>query len=103
MYWHIRVGIEDVAMKRLRDVFSNSIALFSISLLMTGAAMAQQKLIVPAYVEETATAGISSSYQGEWQYMVGGGVAAFDCNGDGYPDLAFAGGEGSSSLYVNKK
>ena len=34
--------------------------------------------------------------------MVGGGVATFDCNGDGYPDLAFAGGEAKASLFVNK-
>ena len=34
--------------------------------------------------------------------MAGGGIAAFDCNDDGYPDLAFAGGEGMSSFYVNK-
>ena len=40
--------------------------------------MAQQKLIVPHYAEDTATAGISSLYQGEWQYMVGGGVAGLE-------------------------
>jgi len=58
--------------------------------------------MVPAFVEDTSTAGVTSIYAGEWQYMVGGGVTAFDCNGDSYPDLALAGGEGVSSLYVNK-
>ena len=58
-------------------------------------------MIVPTYIEDTATAGITSAYQGEWQYMVGGGVAAFDCNDDGFPDVALAGGEGVSTLYVN--
>ena len=33
--------------------------------------------------------------------MVGGGVAAFDCSGDGFPDLAFAGGSGPASLWRN--
>ena len=33
--------------------------------------------------------------------LVGGGVAAFDCNGDGMPDLFMAGGARTSALYVN--
>lgn len=65
-------------------------------------AHAADELTVPTFQDETATAGITSLYKGDWQYMVGGGVAAFDCNDDGYPDLAFSGGEGVSSLYVNK-
>ena len=65
-------------------------------------AEAEDSLIVPAFVEDTSTAGIVSVYAGDWQYMVGGGIAAFDCNGDSYPDLVLAGGEGLSSLYVNK-
>ena len=48
---------------------------------------------VPSFVEETASAGIDSVYAGEWEYMVGGGVATFDCNGDGFPDMLLAGGE----------
>ncbi len=63
---------------------------------------AADALTLPKFQDETATAGITSIYKGDWQYMVGGGVAAFDCNEDGYPDLAFSGGEGVSSLYVNK-
>ena len=65
-------------------------------------AYATDRLTVPVFHEETATSGIDSIYAGDWQYMVGGGVAAFDCNGDGYPDLAFAGGERKASLYLNK-
>ena len=56
---------------------------------------------VPTYIEETATSGITSIYAGDWQYMVGGGVAAFDCNADSYADLYFAGGAGLSQLYTN--
>ena len=68
--------------------------------LLAAPALAEESLI-PTFVEETATAGIDSVYAGDWQYMVGGGVAAFDCSGDGFPDLAFAGGEGPASLWRN--
>jgi hypothetical protein len=34
--------------------------------------------------------------------MVGGGVAAFDCSGDGFPELAFAGGTAPASLWLNR-
>jgi hypothetical protein len=33
--------------------------------------------------------------------MVGGGVATFDCNDDGYPDMFIAGGESPAKLYRN--
>lgn len=56
---------------------------------------------VPRFVDETATAGVTSVYQGEWQYMVGGGVSAFDCSGDGKPELFFAGGTDPASLWQN--
>ncbi len=63
---------------------------------------AQDMPAMPVYVEETATAGIDSIYAGDWQYMVGGGVAAFDCNGDFKADLFFAGGEAVAQFYVNQ-
>jgi hypothetical protein len=56
---------------------------------------------IPQYLDETATSGVTSVYQGEWEFMVGGGVAAFDCSGDRRPDLFFAGGLGMSTLYRN--
>src|SRR3989441_12667600 len=54
----------------------------------------------PQFVEETS-AGLSSVYDGGWEFYVGGGVAAFDCSGDGRPDLFFAGGSNPSALYRN--
>ena len=56
---------------------------------------------VPTFVEETASAGIGSTYQGEWETIVGGGVATFDCNGDMRPDILLPGGQDPAKLYVN--
>ncbi len=56
---------------------------------------------LPVFEEVTQSAGISSVYAGEYFFMVGGGVATFDCNKDGYPDMFTAGGEGRASFYRN--
>ncbi len=67
-------------------------------LLAFAAAAAQGTL---AFVEETAQAGVHHSYDGGWEFFPGGGVAAFDCSGDGLQDLYLAGGSGDAALYVN--
>lgn len=56
---------------------------------------------IPTFVDETASAGINSVYAGQWQWMVGGGVATFDCNADGFPEMFLAGGEGKAKFYRN--
>ena len=69
-------------------------------------ALAEEPLVpaqdVPVFVEEAAAAGISHTYDGPWEYFVGGGVAAFDCSGDRMPDLVLAGGAGPARLFVNR-
>jgi enediyne biosynthesis protein E4 len=57
--------------------------------------------IIPTFVDETASSGISNRYDGEWEFMVGGGVATFDCNDDGFPEVFLAGGTNKSQLYRN--
>ena len=76
------------------------LALSSLALL----AMAAQGMAGPSprFVEETESAGLDSVYAGDWQYMVGGGAAVFDCNGDGFEDVFLAGGEAPASFYVNR-
>ncbi|WP_428643065.1 CRTAC1 family protein [Roseibium sp.] len=56
---------------------------------------------VPSYVEEASAAGIDHTYDGAWEYFVGGGAAIFDCDGDRRPDLFLAGGKNPARLYRN--
>ena len=56
----------------------------------------------PRYVDETQAAGIDHTFGGSSTYSVGGGVAVFDCNGDGRPEMYLAGGGNSpAALYRN--
>jgi enediyne biosynthesis protein E4 len=64
-------------------------------------AAAESTVAIPSFSEETKSAGINSVYSGEWEYMVGGGVATFDCNGDGFADMLLAGGSSRAKFYRN--
>jgi hypothetical protein len=55
----------------------------------------------PRFAEETSSAGIDHTYSGGFEYAVGGGVAVFDCNADGKPDVYLAGGKDPAALYRN--
>ncbi|MET1232095.1 MAG: CRTAC1 family protein [Candidatus Limnocylindrales bacterium] len=55
----------------------------------------------PRFIEEAEAAGLDHSYEGEFAYFVGGGVAAFDCDDDGRPDLYLAGGSRPAALFRN--
>ena len=69
----------------------------AMTLLRPGTAVAAP----PHFVEVAAEAGIRHAYDGDFDYFVGGGVAAFDCDGDYQPDLFFAGGAEPAALYRN--
>jgi enediyne biosynthesis protein E4 len=65
------------------------------------AALAQTSPPIPKFTDETQTSGIASRYEGDWEYMVGGGTAVFDCDGDEFPELFLAGGTNRAVLYRN--
>jgi len=56
----------------------------------------------PVFEEVAADAGIAHSYDGPWEFFVGGGGAAFDCNGDRYPEVFLSGGKNPAQLYRNQ-
>ena len=56
---------------------------------------------VPHFVEEAAGAGVSHRFGGDVEYFVGGGVATFDCDANGLPDMYLAGGAGPAALFRN--
>jgi len=58
-------------------------------------------LEAPRFIDEAAAAGVDHRYEGEFTHFVGGGVAAFDCDDDGFSDLFVAGGSAPAALYRN--
>jgi len=58
--------------------------------------------VVPRFTEVTRTSGLRHVYDGDWDFFVGGGVALFDCDADGDPELYLAGGERPASLWENR-
>ena len=58
-------------------------------------------LDAPHFVDDTPTSGIDHTYDGDYPFAVGGGVAVFDCVGNGKPDLYLAGGANPAGLYRN--
>lgn len=47
-------------------------------------------------------AGVEHRYDGDYPFVVGGGVAAFDCDDDGRVDLFLAGGSAPAALFRNR-
>lgn len=68
--------------------------------LLPAAAHAQDPAI-PGFADETQSSGLAHQFSGEWTFMVGGGAAAFDCNGDLKPELYLAGGTAKAQLFRN--
>lgn len=55
----------------------------------------------PRFVDEAASAGLDFTYGGGPTFDTGGGVAVFDCDGDGRPDVYLAGGGRPAALFRN--
>jgi len=75
----------------------------SLTLLLTSAlaARAQDMPAVPVLVDQTARAGLAHVFGGDYDYIVGGGVAVFDCSGDLRPDIFLAGGANLAAMWRN--
>jgi hypothetical protein len=76
-------------------------------LILAGVAHAEEGRLapvsdIPSMVEQHAGAGVEHVYGGPFQFFVGGGGAAFDCNGDRKADMLLAGGKNPAALYVNR-
>jgi enediyne biosynthesis protein E4 len=69
----------------------------------TWAQVANQRVpATPRFVEETEMAGLHSRFEGQGEYMVGGGVATFDCDDDGLPEVYVTAGVNKAKLYRNR-
>ena len=55
----------------------------------------------PHFVDESATSGLDQVFDGGLLYAAAGGLAVFDCNDDGWPDIYVAGGTNAGALYRN--
>lgn len=79
---------------------------FTVSALLTALPVARSADApippIPRFVEETDTAGLQSRFEGQDEFMVGGGVAVFDCDNDGLPELYVTGGQNKAKFYRNK-
>jgi hypothetical protein len=71
------------------------------ALAIAARASAQGDVVVPNLVDETAGSGVDSVFAGDWEYMVGGGVATFDCDDDGFPDMLLPRGADPAGFYRN--
>jgi hypothetical protein len=56
---------------------------------------------VPQFIEETGTAGLQVRFEGQDEFMVGGGVAVFDCDNDGLPEIYVTAGVNKAKFYRN--
>ncbi|MBX3567033.1 MAG: CRTAC1 family protein [Rhizobiaceae bacterium] len=65
------------------------------------AAAQESAPVIPKFAEETKAAGLDHTFAGEWEFMVGGGAATFDCDDDGFPDLLMSGGVNKAKFYRN--
>ena len=67
-----------------------------------GSATPTVALDAPLFVDESGSSGLVHTYDGDSRFWVGGGLATFDCNDDGRPELYLAGGSGAAALYRNE-
>lgn len=70
--------------------------ILAVALVLSGPAASN-----PVFKNRAPEDGINHQYTGGWEHFVGGGVAAFDCDGDLFSELYVAGGSQNSILLRN--
>jgi enediyne biosynthesis protein E4 len=60
-----------------------------------------EALAAPRFVDAAASSGLVHTYDGDSRFWTGGGLAAFDCDDDGDPELYLAGGSDEAALFRN--
>src|SRR2546423_1747501 len=99
---------DDAGRRRMTRGRLGAVTILLVAVLVVAAAAVRLRapgpgavLGAPRFVNETASAGVTTTYGGDPAYATGGGVATFDCSGDGRPDLLVAGGGNPAALYRN--
>jgi enediyne biosynthesis protein E4 len=85
--------------------FVQAVVLSSLALQLTLNPVSAQGItppVIPKFIEETDSAGLQSRFEGEDEFMVGGGVAIFDCDADGLPEIYVTAGVNKAKFYRNK-
>lgn len=92
--------------RRVRGVAIAAIAVVALVAVavwqLGGSSPASAAADAPRFVDDTPASGVDHRYAGDFEFFVGGGVAAFDCNDDGRDELFFAGGVEPAALYRNE-
>jgi enediyne biosynthesis protein E4 len=89
------MGVERMLSKQVPFIVAATVAL-------QAASAADALPATPRFVEETDTAGLQSRFEGQDEFMVGGGVAVFDCDNDGLSEIYITGGVNKAKFYRNK-
>lgn len=71
------------------------------SRIILAAFLADPAFAEPVFIDRADGLPAQHVYAGGWEHFVGGGVAVFDCNADGRPEIFAAGGENPAQLFVN--
>mgnify|MGYP000083941774 CR=1 FL=1 len=85
-----------------RTTTNHSAQLAALLLVCISASAADPSPTLVRFVEETDSAGLQSRFEGDFEFQVGGGVASFDCDSDGLPEIYVTGGVNKAKFYRNR-
>ena len=90
------------AVSRAVSLVGIRLALLVVLLPLAAGSHAAELPATPRFIEETDSAGLQSRFEGEFEFQVGGGVATFDCDGDGLPEVYVTAGVNKAKFYRNR-